>query len=115
MGCNSVSLTGNLVRDGELRHTGKVAILNFTLAVDERRKDEAGKWYNNPVYVDCAMFGNRAMSVADSFTRGKKLTVDGRLTMRRWQADGKNYSKLAVLVDDFAYMSTPQQKEAQNG
>ena len=107
MSINKVICAGNLTRDPELRTTsGGTAVLNFGLAVNERRKNaRTGEWEDCPNFVECAMFGKRAEAVAKYLEKGAKVCIEGRLHYSSWEKDGKRYSKLDVNVDEIELMS----------
>ena len=102
MSINKVVISGNLVRDAEVKQTqGGTAVCQFTLAVNERRKNEAGEWADAANYIDCTMFGSRAERLGPMLRKGKFAAIDGKLRQRKWEAkDGTKRSKLEVVVDD---------------
>lgn len=107
MAVNSVSITGNLTRDPELKATaGGAGVLSMGVAVNERRKDPAtGEWCDYPNYVDCVVFGNRAEALARILAKGSKVAVHGRLHQDRWQdQDGRNRSRIEVVADEVDLM-----------
>lgn len=107
MSINKVICAGNLTRDPELRMTKSgVAILNFGIAVNERRKNPStGEWEDCPNFVDCSMFGKRAESVSKYMSKGQKVCVEGKLHYSSWEKEGKRFSKLDVNVDEIELMS----------
>ena len=112
MPINNVIISGNLVSDCEKFTAGETPAISFTIAVNEYSKD---KEVCN--YFDCALFGNRAKGIASFMTKGKKVTVSGRLRQDRWQAeDGTNRSKVRVIVSevDFALAKKDAEKDAQH-
>lgn len=113
MSLNSVCISGNLGRDAELRQTQSgSAVLSFSVAVNERRRNQAGEWEDVASWVDCTVFGNRASSVAPYLAKGTKVSVQGRLRQRSWQAkDGTSRSKLEVVVDELEFMSRGTRQE----
>ena len=111
---NKVFLSGNLTRDPEERMTkGGMAVLSFSVAVNERRKNQAtGEWEDVPNFFDCTMFGKRASSVAQYLSKGSKVAIEGRLRWSQWEKDGQKRSKVDVTVDDIEFMSRAE-KSAQ--
>jgi single-strand DNA-binding protein len=103
MAINTVSISGNLTRDGELPTPN---ILSFTVAVNNRIKDrQTGEWGDNPCYMDCKVLGRRAEGLCQYIRKGEKVCVSGRLDQERWQAkDGSNRSRIVVLVDELELM-----------
>ena len=108
---NRVMLTGNLTRDPEIRCTQSgMTVMNFGLAVNDRRKNQAGEWEDYANFVDCAMFGKRADAVANYLAKGKKVGIDGKLRYSTWERDGQKRSKLEVVVEDLEFLS-PKEKD----
>lgn len=103
MSINTVTISGNLTRDAEVKRTSSgMAIVTFSVAVNERRKNnQTGEWDNYANYVDVTWFGTYAEKCAGSMTKGTKVCVDGKLRQSRWQTqDGQNRSKLEVIADE---------------
>ena len=110
---NSVTLSGNLVRDAEGKQTTAGSpVIDFSMAVNERRKTKSGDWEDYPNYVDCVMYGERGKKILIYLTKGKKVFVKGHLRQQRWEAqDGSKRSKVVVVVDDIDFGS----RGAENG
>ena len=111
MSINKVILTGNLTRDPELRDNGKgFHVLSFGVAVNDRRKNGAtGQYEDVANFVECAMFGNRAASVAKFLKKGTKVAIEGKLRWSQWEAkDGSKRSKLEVVVDEIEFMTSKE-------
>lgn len=110
MGINSVSLSGNLTRDMELRQTaGGMAVGSFGIAVNDRRKNQrTGEWEDHANFVDCTMFGRRAEALAPYLLKGTKCAVQGRLHYSSWEdrGTGQKRSRLDVTVDEVEFLSS---------
>lgn len=109
MGINKVLIAGNLTRDPELRETASgFQILNFGVAVNDRRKNQqTQQWEDYANFVDCTMFGNRAVSVSRFLGKGSKVAIEGKLRWSQWEAqDGGKRSKLEVVVDEIEFMTS---------
>lgn len=111
MSINSVTISGNIGHDPELRHTASgSAVLGFSVAVNERVKDrETGEWSDKANWVDCVMFGNRAQSLAPYLRKGTKVAIEGKLRWSQWEKDGAKRSKIEVVVDEIEFMSSRDQ------
>ena len=107
MSINIVNISGNLTRDSEIRRTqGGTAILGFSVAVHDRRKNQqTGEWEDYPNFSDCTMFGTRAEKLAGMLTKGTKVCILGKLRYMSWEKDGQKRSKIEVIVDDIELMS----------
>ena len=103
MSINHVTVSGNLTRDAEIKRTASgMAIVSFSMAVNERRKNnQTGEWDNYANYVDITWFGTYAEKCAATLTKGVKVTVDGKLRQSRWTTnEGQNRSKLEVIAEE---------------
>jgi single-strand DNA-binding protein len=100
---NSVSLTGNLTRDPELRFTnGGMATASFGMAINSRRKNQAtGEWEDSdPQFFDVSCFGTLAENVSECLQRGQRVVVAGKMSYRSWESnDGEKRSKVEVVAD----------------
>ncbi len=105
MSINSVSISGNLTRDAELKVTqGGTPVLSGSIAVNERTKDASGNWVDKPNYVDWVLFGARAEKVAGFMTKGAKVALFGSLSYSSWQdKQGNKRSKLEVIVRELEF------------
>ena len=116
MSINSVTISGNLGRDAELRATKSgMQVLGFSVCANSRVK-RGDSWEDKPNWVDVSIFGKRAESVAKYLTKGTHVTIHGRLNQRTWETDdGQRRSKLEVIADDIDFSggarsdSAPQQ------
>ena len=58
---NRVILLGNITRDIEIRWTsGGTAVTEVGLAVNDRRKNQAGEWVEETTFVDVTLWGRTA-------------------------------------------------------
>lgn len=113
MSINSVSISGNLGRDPELRVTPTgTQVLSLSVAVNDRVRDQqTGEWRDRANWVDVVVFGSRADGIAPRLAKGSKVAVSGRLRWSQWQdkQTGTNRSKLEVIADEVVFL-TPQQQ-----
>lgn len=114
MAINSVSLSGNLARDPEIKTSGSTIICNFCIVVDDNVKNRStGEWERVPNFFDVAVFGKYGDAVAQRLHKGAKVFVDGKLHYSTWQAqDGSKRSRVSVYADT---VETASQPSAQNG
>src|SRR5258706_3073208 len=85
---NSVTLVGNLTDDPELRFTPQgVAVANFRIAVNQRRKDAQGNWVDGETsYFRISCWRQLAENAAETLTRGSRAIVTGQLKYREWES-----------------------------
>lgn len=115
MSINSVSLSGNIGREPEVKQTqGGSTILSFSLAVgDRKRNPQTGEWGDVTHWVNVVVFGKRAESLSRILRKGMHVMVDGKLSYSQWEAkDGSKRSKLEVIANDVDL--PPRQKADQS-
>lgn len=96
------TIVGNLTGDPELRFTRSgVAVANFTIAVNHRRK-QGTEWVDDgATFIRCAAWRDLAESVAGSLTKGQRVTVTGDLRAREYdRSDGGKGLSLDLSVDE---------------
>lgn len=105
MSINRVSIAGHLTRNAELRTVnGGLSVLGFTVAINEKRKDRgSGEYVDAPVFVRCAVFGQRAANLAQYMTKGTKVMIDGKLHYSTYMKDDERRSSLSVIVDQLEF------------
>lgn|SRR5574343_1704322 len=95
---NVVTLSGRLTRDSEFKQLSKTNLLEFSLAVNRKYKDN-----ESTTYVDCIMFGDRSEKLAEYLVKGKYILVTGELRQETWEKDGQKRSKLSLVVNDVVF------------
>lgn len=102
---NRVILMGNITRDIELRYTpGGLAVTKVGLAVNDRRKNQAGEWVDETCFVDVTMFGRTAEIAGEYLSKGSPIFVEGKLRYETWEKDGQKHSKLSVVCDRLQFI-----------
>ena len=101
---NSTVVTGNIVRDPELRSTASGnAVASFSVADNRRWADATGERREATSYLDVVAWGDLGRHVAESLRQGDRVTVTGRLEQRSWEtAEGERRSKLELNATDVA-------------
>ena len=105
---NSVTISGNLTRDPEMRQTASgMQIMSFGVAVNDRRKNQQGEWEDYANFIDVTMFGNRAQSLSNMLTKGMKVCIHGKLRYSSWddRNGGGKRSKIEVIADNIDPMA----------
>lgn len=112
MGFNKVILMGNLVANPDVRYTPRgTPVATFPLAVSRRFK-QGDDLKEEVCYVDIVVFGKQAEHCGHYLTKGRSVTVDGRLQQRRWEMeDGQKRSKHEVVAQDILFNSRAVEPE----
>lgn len=97
---NNISLSGNLVGDPELRFTqGGMAVAKFAIAQNDKSKDGTETVH----FFDITCFRRLAENVAESLSKGDKVSVQGTLRQNRWETeDGQKRSRHELVANDVA-------------
>jgi single-strand DNA-binding protein len=92
----SVSFSGNLTDDPELRHTeGGIARATFRVAVSGRSRD------SEPSFFTVVVWRDQAEHAAESLSKGSRVVVVGQLQQRAWTAkDGSGRSTVEVVAEE---------------
>ena len=95
---NRVIQMGNITTKIDLRTTqGGTAVCDVSLAVNDRRKNQAGEWIEDTTFVDVTLWGRTAEVAAEYLAKGSPILIEGRLKLETWEADGQKRSKLKVV------------------
>lgn len=95
---NRVIVMGNLTRDVEVRYLQSgMAVADIGLAVNDRRKNQAGEWVEEATFVDITLWGRTAEVAGEYLSKGSPILVEGRLKLDSWESDGQKRTKLKVV------------------
>ena len=95
---NTVTVSGNVVRDPELRFTNNnKAVCEFTVAWNQMARDGQEKKAH---FFDCVAWEKMAESVSENARRGQRVTVTGRMNFESWEKDGQKRNKVNLVVED---------------
>ncbi len=109
---NTVTLSGRLTKDGELKYTqAGGAIVRFTLAVGRAKRNADGSWGEDTSFIDCTYFGKSAEAVSSYLTKGRQIFVNGELRQNRWESEGQTRSRVEIMVNNLVLASTPNRSE----
>lgn len=113
MSLNTCTISGNLGTAAELRYTNsQLAVVSFSVAVNERRKQADGSYQDEVNWLDCTMFGKRAEALQPYLAKGTKLSLTGHLHKSTYERDGKQYSRVEIIVDEVELMNARREAQA---
>jgi single-strand DNA-binding protein len=106
---NSVSITGNLTKDPELRTIGSgTSLCKLRIANNTRRKVD-GEWVDKPNYFSVTVWGKQAEIANQYLAKGRKVAIVGRLEWSEWEAkDGSGKREGVEIVANELEFLTPQ-------
>ncbi len=100
---NTVLIVGNLTDDPNMRITPQgQTVTRFSVAVNRRWQDRTtGEWKEETSYIPCTVWRDQGENVAQSFKKGMRVIVSGRLQQRSWETpEGDQRSIVEILVDE---------------
>ena len=98
---NSVTISGNLTRDPELRSTPSgTSVCKLSVAVNERVK-KGDNWEDYPSYIDITAWASLGEQMARQLSKGSPVAIQGQIRQDRWEKDGENRSKVYVVARAF--------------
>jgi single-strand DNA-binding protein len=104
----SVTVTGNLGQDSELKYTPSgEPILSFSVASTDKQKGE-----KVTTWVRCSLFGKRGTALAQYLTKGTRVCVVGTLHPREYTSQGEKKTSLDVKVGEIDMMGGGERQEA---
>ena len=106
---NSVTITGNLTKDPELRSTPSgTSVCKLRVAVNSRRKDGAsGEWVDKPNYFDVTVWGAQGENCANYLSKGRPVAVQGRLDWREWEnQEGQKRQAVEIIANEVQFLGS---------
>ncbi|HAR84468.1 MAG TPA: single-stranded DNA-binding protein [Clostridium sp.] len=101
---NKVVLIGRMTKDPELKFTPGTgtAVCTFTMAVNRRFKKEGQP---DADFIPIVVWGKIAESTANYMSKGKLLSVAGRIETRSYEAkDGGRRYVTEVVADEVSFL-----------
>ena len=111
---NKYACTGRLTRDAELYETASgTAIVNFSIAVNDRVKGKDGEYRDKPVFFTCKFFGNDAKALQPKMLKGTPVSIIGRIVEDKWTGrDGAERTEKTITVEDIVIHQKQPSKAA---
>lgn len=108
---NSVSLTGRLTRDPELKYSQNgTAFANTTLAVERNYTNQQGE--READFIRLSASGKRAETLANYFKKGELMGVEGRLKTYSYDnQQGQKVYVTEVAVNSLSFLQPKAKKQ----
>ena len=101
---NSITISGRLVRDIDIRHTAKnLPVASFCIAVNRFYRDEAGNPVETASFVDVVAFGKTAEICQNQLKKGSPVLVQGDLRTRTYTDQNNQNRKITEVIVDRVY------------
>ena len=102
---NSITISGNMTRDPEMRYTPSgVSKVSFGVAVNRSwRNQQTQEWDEQTSFFNVVAWRQLAENVGASLAKGSRVVVSGRLEQRSWETEqGEKRSVVEIVADDVA-------------
>ena len=101
---NQVVLVGRLVRNPELKETGKGnKLTNITLAVPRSYKNIHGEYETD--FIDCTLWKGVAENTTEYCNKGDIIGIKGRIESSVYEKDGKKVYTTEVIAEKVTFLS----------
>lgn len=109
---NRVVLIGRLTRDPEMKYTPQgVAVAQMGIAVNRFTKNDQGEYETD--FFNIVAWRRSAEFAANYLTKGRLVSVDGRLQTRSWVAqDGTKRTAFEIVAENIQGLDRPPQDAA---
>lgn len=103
---NNITAVGTVATDPRTltTHSG-VALCTFRLASSERRYDrEKNEWVDGETnWFTVTVFRGPALNARDSFRKGDRVIVHGRLRIRSWERDDRSGTSVDIEAESIGH------------
>ena len=104
---NKVILSGNLVKDMEVKTIGKIVVGNFTIANNRGYGDN-----QKTSFIRCALFGESRVEALEKYLlTGVKVLIEGELEITSKEIDEEYVSFTNVIVDKIEVLKFKEEEE----
>lgn len=105
---NKVMLIGRLGKDPEFRTTPTgIAVASFSLATDERRKNESGETTSKTEWHRIVAFRRQAEVARDYLRKGSLIYLEGKIHYDSYEnKEGQKVYKTEITCDNFQMLDS---------
>ena len=103
---NKVIIMGNLGQDPDTRYMPSgSAVTTISVATNRSWKDkDSGEQKDETSWHRCVAYGKTAEIIAEHFTKGRKILIEGRLKYGSYEKDGVTRYTTDIVIDRFEFV-----------
>ena len=106
---NKLLVNGNIVRDMEVKDTGKCLVGNITIANNVGfGKDQKTN------FINCVLFGDRVESLVQYLVKGCKVLIEGELAIEQYEVNDEKRYVTKVYVKSLEIEKFKEQEDKKN-
>lgn len=111
---NSVNISGNLIRDAEIKYIGKnnTPCVEFVIARSHKFKNDKGNTEEQIMFFEVTLFGQFGEKILQYLSKGKKVYVQGELRQEAWEYEGKKYARIKIIANKVFLEGKDKEKNA---
>ena len=110
---NIVILNGRIGQDAQVKQIADNRFMvTFSLATSSSVRDANGGWTHPTLWHSCILFGSRADRLADRLLKGALVSIQGAISYRDIDQDGRKVRYTDIVVDDVQILQDAQKKQA---
>lgn len=98
---NVCCFIGKLANTPELREINGTYVVNFSLAVEDYRKDKDGEKHRRLDFFDFEAWDTGATTIAKHFSKGDMLAIEAEARQHKWTAGEQKRQKVVFRVKTF--------------
>jgi single-strand DNA-binding protein len=102
---NVVYLLGHLGQDPELKQVNGKAVVNFSMATNEKWKDKEGEQQEKVTWHRVVVWGRVADNCAKYLSTGSQVFVEGKIDNRSYEKDGEKKYISEVVAHSVQFLS----------
>ena len=102
---NTITVSGNVTRDPELRFTPSgQGVCSFSVAVNRSWQNrQTQEWEEQTSFFDVKAWAQLGQNISDTLSKGSRVVVSGRLEQRSWETEqGERRYAFEIVADDVA-------------
>lgn len=109
-----IETEGRAGGNAELRHHGDIPYATFSVAVQDRKKNESGEWVDGETeWLNVVAWRGLAGVAVESVKKGTLLRITGRITVDRFtRQDGTLGAALSVAAESVSVILLPTRAPA---
>lgn len=112
-----LQVIGNLGKDAILTEVSGRKAINFSIAQNEKYKDQDGNPVEKTIWVSCTLWKENGQNtkVIEYLKKGSKVFIDGKPDVKVYKnKDGKYVSELRVNVSTLELITTAKEETDQD-
>jgi single-strand DNA-binding protein len=116
-GYQKVIIQGRLGQDPEMKYTASgSAVANISVATSEKWNDkQSGEKVEKTEWHRVVFFGRQAELIAEFFSKGSMILLDGKLQTDKWERDGQTHYTTKVIGRELVFQGRSDDNQQQSG